>query len=101
MVDIDGPNEVINSAGKYSGTVTSAAEHTQGVADGFVVHRRPESSLDHALVAKKAWIKQAFDDATRAAGARATKTLQVAVSDVNAITSADEAGAAHVRNVSV
>lgn len=98
MYDTDDPDEVIAKAGGFTTAVTSMTGHIGGVTDDMIVHTKPRSALDRALVQKLAWVQETFQNAVRETDGQARKTRDATVVGTTMTRNADIDGSVVVRS---
>ncbi|WP_330257085.1 hypothetical protein OG874_22450 [Nocardia sp. NBC_00565] len=95
-LSMEAPHVVLAALGHYTGTAHAVVAGVAGTTENLTVSRRPESPLDHALVAKLQWIKTTFGNALAASGRRAETALREGTHTVNVLSAADIAGGQEV-----
>ncbi|MEV5840087.1 hypothetical protein [Nocardia sp. NPDC052112] len=95
-LDIDAPHEVVARAGHFTATASDLGTQVVQATSGLQPHHRPESSLDHALVAKTRWIETTFDNAVTASARRADATLRHTTHVAQALGHGDVSGGTEI-----
>ncbi|MGY4098678.1 hypothetical protein ACW2Q0_03810 [Nocardia sp. R16R-3T] len=95
-LDIDAPHEVIARAGHFTTAAADIGTQVVQSTTGLRPHHRPESSLDHELVAKTQWISTTFANAVAASARRADATLHHATQVAHALGNGDVSGGNHI-----